>query len=340
MGKWAKLVTQYRLRLKRQRYILRALRKGLALKSLKNRTKSINPSDILLFSTVRNEVVRLPYFLEYYRKLGVNHFLFVDNASDDGTRELLSEQPDCSVWTTSKSYKKSRFGMDWMNALLMRYGNGHWCLTVDADELFTYPFCDTRPLLALTSWLDSKELRSFGALMLDLYPQGRLDEKPYAAGDDPTEILTHFDHGNYVISRHHNFHNLWIQGGVRARKFFGDDPKSAPSLNKIPLVKWYWRYTYDSSTHKMLPRSLNKVYDDQGGEMATGVLLHTKFLHIILEKTAEELRRGEHYNNSAEYISYQNTLKNNPVLWDASSTRYENWRQLEILGLMSKGDWT
>lgn len=42
---------------------------------------------ILLFSTLRNERVRLPYFLRYYRDLGVNHFLIVDNDSEDGSHE-------------------------------------------------------------------------------------------------------------------------------------------------------------------------------------------------------------------------------------------------------------
>ena len=47
--------------------------------------------------TVRNEIVRLPYFLDYYRRLGAGHFLVVDNGSDDGTHEYLADQPDVSV---------------------------------------------------------------------------------------------------------------------------------------------------------------------------------------------------------------------------------------------------
>jgi hypothetical protein len=75
-------------------------------------------------STLRNERPRLPYFLRYYRDRGVSHFFFVDNDSDDGTREYLAVQEDCSVWTTPDSYKRARFGIDWMNRLLRRYGTG------------------------------------------------------------------------------------------------------------------------------------------------------------------------------------------------------------------------
>ena len=63
---------------------MRARSKGRELRTVANRTNEIRPNDILLFCTMRNEDVRLPYFLRYYRDLGVDHFLFVDNASDDG----------------------------------------------------------------------------------------------------------------------------------------------------------------------------------------------------------------------------------------------------------------
>ena len=55
-------------------------------------TEQIAPGDILAFVTLRNERVRLPYFLEYYRRIGVGHFLIVDNGSDDGSRDLLAGQ--------------------------------------------------------------------------------------------------------------------------------------------------------------------------------------------------------------------------------------------------------
>ena len=70
---------------------------------------------------------------------------------------------------------------------------------VDPDELFVYPFCDTRPLRALTDWLDVSGVRSFGAMLLDMYPKGPIDAVPYRAGQDPLEIAAWFDPGNYMI---------------------------------------------------------------------------------------------------------------------------------------------
>ena len=92
-------------------------------------------------------------------------------------------------------------------------------------------------------------------------------------GQDPFEIAPYFDSGNYVIQRNRKYGNLWIQGGPRARMFFHDLPERAPALNKIPLVKWDRDYAYVSSTHMLLPRGLNLVYDEWGGEKASGCCL-------------------------------------------------------------------
>ncbi len=335
MGVWQ----SYRLRIQRKYWRMRALRKRRELKRVVVRTSQIRPDDLLLFSTQRNERVRLPYFLDYYRNLGIDHFFFVDNNSDDGSREYLTAQPDVSVWTTNASYKRARFGVDWLNWLQRRHAHGHWALTVDPDEFLIYPFCDTRPLRALTDWLDASSIKSFSAMLLDMYPKGRIDSEPYVEGRNPFEIASWFDSGNYFMSRNKRYGNLWIQGGPRARTFFSQDPAKAPALNKIPLVKWNRRYVYASSTHMLLPRGLNQVYDEWGGEKASGVLLHAKFLDTFADKASEELERRQHYQGSVEYEAYAETLAENPDLWCKWSEKYINWRQLEILGLMSKGNW-
>jgi hypothetical protein len=229
--------------------------------------------------------------------------------------------------------------VDWLNWLQLRYGHQHWCLVVDPDEFFVYPFCDTRPIRALTDWLDASNIKSFPAMLLDMYPKGPLDTQPYRDGQDPFEIAQYFDSGNYIFQRNTRYGNLWIQGGPRARTFFADAPEKAPALNKIPLVKWDRAYAYVSSTHMLLPRGLNQVYDEWGGEKASGILLHAKFHDTFAAKAEEEMLRGQHYAASAEYKAYKAGLQAQPDLWCKWSERYINWRQLEILGLMSKGNW-
>lgn len=333
------LKTFIKLRRIRRLRQFRAFRKRHELSLLADRTDAIGSGDVLAFVTLRNERIRLPYFLRYYRDMGICHFLFADNDSDDGTREYLMDQKDCSVWLARGSYRASRFGIDWMNHLLRRYGTGHWCLTVDPDEFFVYPFCDARPINALTDWMDTYKMRAFPAMLLDMYPKGPFTAHPYREGQNPFDIACWFDAGNYMISRNDLCQNLWIQGGPRARIFFPDTPRKSPSLNKIPLVKWDKKFVYLSSTHMLLPRSLNAVYDRMGGERISGCLLHAKFLSPLTRQVKEELVRREHYAGSREYRAYAQTVAKEPDFWCKYSEKYINWRQLEILGLMSKGNW-
>lgn len=332
MGLW----TKYRLRVERKHRRIRSLRKRRELECIVDRSLKTTPGDIFLFTTFRNEKPRLKFFLEYYRRLGVDHFFCVDNGSDDGGRELLENEPDVSLWTTDNSYKRANFGVDWLNGLQAKYAVGHWILVVDVDEFFVYPHCDARPLSALTGWLDSSSIKSFGTVLIDMYPRGKIEETFCAEGKNPMRATPFFDAGNYFAERNAKYQNLWIQGGVRQRVFFKDKPKMAPALNKIPLVKWAKGTVFVSSTHSILPRGLNLVYDEWGGQKACGCLMHTKFLSTFSGKAQEELERKEHYAASREYKEYATASEE---MWTRFSTRYKDWKQLENLGLMSRGGW-
>jgi hypothetical protein len=243
-----RILEAVRLRSRRRRAHFRAFFKRRELTPVADRTGKMAPDAIILLCTLRNERIRLPFFLRYYRNLGVEHFLFVDNGSDDGSREFLALQPDVSIWMTAAGYKAARFGVDWLTWLQRRYCHDHWCLTVDVDEFLVYPFCETRPLRALTAWLDASAVRSFSAMMLDMYPKGSMASRPYQEGQNPFEIAQWFDSGNYTIHRNKGLGNLWIQGGPRARVFFADQPEMAPALNKIPLVRWHRSYAYAAAS--------------------------------------------------------------------------------------------
>jgi len=109
-----------------------------------------------LFATIRNEFDRLDAFLEHYRSLGVRHFLVVDNGSEVGSAEFLQTQPDVSLWVTHASYRQSRFGVDWLTWLQIKFGHNHWCLTVDADEFLEFSGRPSKDLNALIAHLDQK----------------------------------------------------------------------------------------------------------------------------------------------------------------------------------------
>jgi len=333
-------IAQYRLRLKRKRLLWRSFRSRHHLTCLADRTSRIAPSDVLAFTTLRNEITRLPWFLEHYRRLGVGHFLMVDNGSDDGTVDYLRDQPDVSLWQTSASYRASRFGLDWLTWLQMRYGHRHWTMMVDADELLIYAHHKTQTLSDLTGWLDAQGLAAFGALMLDMYPKGPLGAQDYGPGTDPLDTLCWFDRGPYRVQRQQPMNNLWVQGGVRERMFFAENPARSPTLNKIPLVKWSRHFAYVNSCHSALPRHLNGAYDGPGGTAPSGVLLHTKFLPDVIGKSHAEKSRKQHFHDPDKFSAYYDSILAGPVLWKPESARFQGWEQMVDLGLMHTGGWT
>lgn len=320
-----RVLDQYRLGLERRALLWRAVRAGRGLVPVADRTAAIRPGDILLAVTLRNEAVRLPFFLDWYRRLGVAHVLAVDNGSTDGSAALLADAPDVSVWRTDRSYRAARFGMDWINCLLGRHAAGHWVVTADPDEFLVYPFHDTRPLPALTDWLDANRARAYPAMLVDMYPARPIHAVPYRAGDNPFDIACWYDAANYTRRPNPRYGNLWIQGGPRARAMFADRPMLAPSLNKIPLVRWRRGQVYVSSTHMLLPRGLNRVWDRAGGERPAGCLLHAKFLSPLLPKVTEELERREHFARGLEYEAYADRLAGATGLWTPWSTRLAGW---------------
>jgi hypothetical protein len=338
-GPLARAAQAYRMRWKRRRLLTRAWRKRGELTPV-TPWRPVPKGAVLCLATVRNEAVRLPFWLAHHRRLGVDHFLIVDNGSDDGTREMLAAEPDVALWETRASYRAARFGVDWLGWLARRHAAGHWALTLDADELLIYPYWEERPITALTAELDRRRQPALGALMVELYSRGRLSEQPYRPGDDPVQALPFFDAGPYRARRQRPARNLWVQGGPRERVFFGNDPRRAPTLNKLPLVKWRGTHAYLNSCHSLLPPRLNLAWEGPGDPRLSGALLHTKFLNTIVERSTDPDHRAEHFGDPARFGAYHDALAADPVLWHEGAMRYEGWRQLERLGLMSSGGWT
>ena len=210
-----------------------------------NKSVATQPGEILCFMCVRNESLRLPHCLSYYRRLGISRFFIVDNNSTDDTLPWLLDQPDVYVWHTDRSFRAARCGTDWLELLLREYGVNHWCLIVDADELLCYVDCETRRLEALCADLDQKGKRALLAVLLDMYSDKPIRETQYQRGQDFLEVCPYFDR-QFYHSKTDNFfgHNEHLSyfGGLRQRVFGGKEPGQNENyfycLNKVPLLKY------------------------------------------------------------------------------------------------------
>ncbi|MEO1329131.1 MAG: glycosyltransferase family 2 protein [Pseudomonadota bacterium] len=315
---------------------LRDYRAGLDLELRQDNLRKFRKNEILLVSCLRNERFRMEFFRNYYKKLGVSHFLFVDNASDDGFADWAAQYDDVSVWWTDASYKAAKFGMLWCNDLLRRHASGRWAVVVDPDEFLVFPRSETRGLADLVEFLDEERRRCMHAVLLDAYSDRSLGETVLGDGDDPFALCPYFDRDGYIQQPGWGDATL-IRGGPRMRVHFANAIQSAPALNKIPLVKWRPHFHFRSSTHDANPHFLNRA-NPAAKPAVTAALFHFKLIASLRDKSAEEIRRQQHYDGSREYRRYLE-VEDERFYDPGISVRYEGSQQLVDLGLMAPGRW-
>jgi glycosyltransferase involved in cell wall biosynthesis len=304
-----------------------------SLRKLDGRPVPERPGEIRACLVVRNEALRLPSVLDHARKLGVERFLIVDNGSDDGTLEFLLAQDDVHVFSTTERYADAESGIVWTNQILDRFCDGHWTLTIDADELFVYPRYEQVPLRKLCDFLDGADKRGVFALMLDMYSDRSLAETVHGPGGALTDTCAYFDRGPYHAASTELFPYTRLYGGVRERLFGGvlQGRYDLPVISKVPLVNWRAGTAYLASTHFVTPLPLSDL---------AGALLHFKFLHDFHERAVTEAARAEHYNQAYEYKAYVELLALDGAfkLMSPASVRFEGGAQLVGLGLMQTSD--
>jgi len=283
--------------------------------------------EVLCFMNVRDEELRLPYLLDYYRSLGVFHFFIVDNGSNDSTKQLLLEQNNVSVFETNESFFENRCGLNWLEALRNRYGNNRWCLTVDADEIFTFPFVEHLNLKQLTQFMDSVGAEAMLALMIDCYPEGPLRKARYKAGAVFAEHSPYFDSGPYYLARNPKTGLVGAYGGPRRRAFYnnGKDGRG-PVLRKVPIVKWVRGACYTSVNH-----AVGRLVFSA----STAAILHYTFLNDFSEMVDRFVAHGDREPNSF-YGFAQAALANDPdlALFNKNSVKYVDSLQLFDLNLI------
>lgn len=284
-------------------------------------THDIKPSitDIRAVFCVRNEKFRLQFFLDYYRRLGVSEFFAVDNNSDDDTLAFLLEQPDVHVFHTNASYKESNAGRDWTTELTKQYFQNSWCLTLDVDEFFVYPFIEEVSLPVLCNYMDKWGYQGIFSIFLDFYSSGPLSKAQYTESQSPFDICDHFDTASsYSVYETPNFPFLQINGGIRQRKFWdSSDVRSGPSMRKLVLVKWNDDFEYLHSTHSCTSIKLADI---------TTALAHFKFLSHFKDFSKLEVKRNDRVANSSDWKVYAKALEKEDVCFfdSALSRKYKD----------------
>ena len=317
---------------------------------------------ICVFSVMRNEKKRLPYWLKYYREQGVSQFFIVDNDSTDGTTELLLEQRDCIVFQTKDSYASSRCGVDWLNAMLDEYGVDRWCMVVDVDELFVFSKSIGERLPDVIKAMEAEGAEGAFTLMIDMYAPSALTQVEYVAGTPFLTQCNAFDAKSYASLPVAECPYVNIVGGVRQRLFYPEFTRRSfsdrlgwklatllkkipsfanqqwvknmgfskpPVISKVPFVKWKVGRAHISGAHTVTSLKLFS---------ARCALLHFKFFEDFHVKALEEIKRGQHYDGAREYRRYFAFFDKNPnfTFRDTSTVIYQDAQTLEDLHFITQ----
>jgi len=278
--------------------------------------------EIRMFMKIRNEVLRLPYFFDYYARRGVDRFFIIDNASDDGTAELLTARRDTHVFRVERSFRKENGLHPWVEALLDRYGTGHWCLCADPDEILVYPRCETLDLRALCRYLEAEGAGALAAEVLDMYSDAPLKETVYRAGEDFVSACPYFDAAaaREIRRKPECAAGSAFLGGMTERVFgYGS------LLSKVPLFKFGKGVQIDRGHHTIRGARLSDL---------TAAVLHFKYFSDFIGKTVREAERGEYFNRARRYRQIARIVIDDPALrlCHEGSACFEDSSQLVRMG--------
>lgn len=203
------------------------------------------PQDVVLIALVRNGSYYLDAFFDYYRGLGVQHFVFFDNGSTDDTLARIRQEPGTII-------DRSPLPLAGYEDLIRQYpaqtyGENRWCLYVDMDEIFDFEGRAEIGLQGLITYLEAEGHTALPAQMLEMFPKGGLNAAAKLPFDEALAAFSYFD---ISTVKRYDYHSDEIEfsallkdntlsseaikfcfGGVRG-KVFGENC----CLTKHPLI--------------------------------------------------------------------------------------------------------
>lgn len=244
-----------------------------------NRKSELSP---LLICVVKNDISRIKKFMEYYRKLGVEQFIFVDNDSTDGTFEFLCNQNDVIIYRSKQKYSSTR-RIAWINKILSIYGTGNWYLVVDSDEFISYIGVEKNSIEDMVGVMKNKGYDRVEGILVDMYPIGQ----PFCSNDFLKDNCW-FDTNSYELTECEL--GCVITGGPRKRVF-----NKVYALSKYPLF-YFDEQTFIPDSHYLLPIKKAPI---------AIAMCHYKFVDAIdYDKVKDAVKNGQYSNNSADYKAY------------------------------------
>lgn len=253
----------------------------------------VAPGAVVLIALVRDGAYYLDAFFDYYRSIGITHFVFLDNGSRDDTLARIAREPGTVI-------DQSPLPLAQYEDLIRQYpaqtyGADRWCLYVDMDEVFDFDGRAEHGIAGLVSYLEAQDHTAMAAQMLEMFPKGPLRDAAALPYDQVLETFAYFDISAITRIPYHSadipFADLlrdnrlsapemaFYFGGVRG-KVFGENC----CLTKHPLVFNGPGVTPAPHPHLSMGVTVSDV---------TGVIKHYKFANHAAARDAATLRSGD-----------------------------------------------
>ena len=302
------------------------------------RKLDVAPGEVVLIALVKDGGYYLDAFFDYYRGLGIRHFVFFDNGSTDDSIARIRAEPGTVI-------DRSPLPLAGYEDLIRQYpattyGAGRWCLYVDMDEVFDFEGRETIGLAGLLRYLEREGATGFAAQMLEMFPRAPLSavaEMPFA------EALQAFAHYDISFLRRFGYHSPEIPfsallegnsltgpgpdflfGGVRG-KVFGENC----CLTKHPLI--FNGPGVTPAPHPHLSMGL-RVAD------VTGVIKHYKFTNnpVARDRASRATGSVAHGEDAARV----DVLNRQPdvTLWSDAAQTWEGIAPLYEAGFLMRSD--
>lgn len=285
-------------------------------------------NEVSVFCLVKNGMEHLPAFLEHYNNLGVKHFIFVDNGSTDGTVGFLRDKYNVTVFDTEIPHKY--YENEIRRTVIQNLIRDSWCLCVDIDELWDYPYSDRISIKSFLEYLNGNGYTAVISYMLDMFPE-KLDFNNSGKGGEWKKSYVYYDltkiKKSKYFSQNNNFCNYnkladrsmkYYFGGIRLKHF--GSKSSRYVLIKHPLI------FMDGKVEPVTdPHYCNKSYIAD----VSCVIKHYKFTSSFKERLNSSKNDYDFFGR-CEHEEYHKTLNDNENIsfYSATAEKLENVNDL------------
>jgi len=300
-------------------------------------------SSVVAFSIIRDEIFYLPAFLEYHRRLGVHHFIFLDDGSTDGTFDYLCLQPDCLLLRSQVKYSQIILAKDLSGRISKRracyflkqyipelYLHDKYVLSLDADEFLVLPPCFP-DLPSLVTYLSSRNIHTIAASLIEFYPRYLSDLSRHTTAscfDHLLHVAPLYDH--LPLLRPRLFGGFRVVNQSASTRIFTSAHIKSPYTTtpyKIPLYLHNSNWIVGSHNAKRRPYRHILL-----------ALFHFKFTHDLYRRTIAAINLKSHSQGSRKYECYSRLFmqydQSSYELTCSHSREYSSPKPLMDIGLM------